>query len=153
MVHLADLPPSESAVLEKLECVPFDTQPWTTPPAQKERRIAMISSAGLLTRGDRPVPAGDNRYREIADDADANDILMSHVSVNFDRTGFMLDENVVLPRQRLHELAESGAFASVANTHYSFMGATEPRAMESNARKVAGQLKNDGVNTALLLPV
>jgi D-proline reductase (dithiol) PrdB len=78
---------------------------------------------------------------------------MSHVSTNFDRTGFQLDINMVLPLTRLAELAEQNVIDSVADFHYSFMGATEPTAMEAEARKVAGLLKGDKVNCALLVPV
>ena len=42
---------------------------------------------------------------------------------------------------------------SVADTHYSFMGATDPVQMESYAREVAGRLKQDGVDAAILSPV
>jgi D-proline reductase (dithiol) PrdB len=61
--------------------------------------------------------------------------------------------NVVLPLARLAELATQGAIGSVAATQYSFMGATDPRQMEQNARQVAGFLKQDRVDGVLLTPV
>ena len=42
---------------------------------------------------------------------------------------------------------------SVAATHYSFMGATDPVQMEPYARDVASRLKADGVDAVLLSPV
>ena len=78
---------------------------------------------------------------------------MTHVSVNFDRTGFQRDINVVYPLDRLRAMAADGAIGSVASTHYSFMGATDPRGMEANARAVAGRLKSDQVDAVLLTPV
>jgi len=42
---------------------------------------------------------------------------------------------------------------SVAETHYSFMGATDPREMEGAAREVAAHLKQDNVDAVLLPPV
>jgi len=78
---------------------------------------------------------------------------MDHVSVSHDRTGFQHDVNVVFPLERLQELAEAGEIGSVADFHYSFMGATNPNEMEPQVRKLAGILKADGVNTVVLAPV
>jgi hypothetical protein len=39
---------------------------------------------------------------------------------------FQEDWNVVFPLDRLNELAAEGTIGSVAATHYSFMGATDP---------------------------
>ena len=78
---------------------------------------------------------------------------MSHVSVNFDRTAFVRDINVVFPIERLQAMAAAGTISSVAAMHYSFMGASDPRGMEANARAVAGRLKSDNVDAVLLTPV
>jgi D-proline reductase (dithiol) PrdB len=78
---------------------------------------------------------------------------MSHVSTNFDRTGFQQDLNVIFPLDRLREMTERGEIGSVANFHYSFMGATEPEKMEQTVRKLASILKKDEVNSVLLVPV
>ena len=78
---------------------------------------------------------------------------MSHVSINFDRTGFQQDVNVAFPRQRMAELAADGTIGEVATTHYSFMGATDPKLMEEGARELAGRLKADNIDAVLLLPV
>jgi hypothetical protein len=49
---------------------------------------------------------------------------MSHVSVNFDRSGFFQDINCALPRDRLQELVDEGVVGAVSKEHFSFMGAT-----------------------------
>ena len=131
----------------------FDTQPWVRGSALAQRTISLVSTAGLILRGERPMAPLDTRYRVIPDAVDKNEILMSHVSVNFDRTGFQRDLEVVLPRRRLRELAERGEIGSVADHHYSFMGATEAKKLEPNARKLAGALHEAGVDTAVLVPV
>jgi D-proline reductase (dithiol) PrdB len=79
--------------------------------------------------------------------------LISHVSINFDRTGFQEDWNTVFPIDRLNELAAAGVIGSVADTHYSFMGAAEPDLIEPHARELAGHLKRDNVDAVLLPPV
>jgi D-proline reductase (dithiol) PrdB len=113
----------------------------------------MISTAGLHRRDDRPVGLGSNDYRVIPGEVKANDLVMSHVSTNFDRTGFQQDLNVLFPLDRLREMAEQGEIGSVADYHYSFMGATEPEKMEPAARNLASLMKDDGVNVVLLVPV
>jgi D-proline reductase (dithiol) PrdB len=65
----------------------------------------------------------------------------------------MRDSNVVFPLERLRTMAEAGEIGSVAATHFSFMGASDPCGMEANARAVAGRLKADRVDGALLTPV
>ena len=86
-------------------------------------------------------------------DTRPEDLLISHISINFDRTGFQEDWNVVFPLDRLRDLARERTICSVADTHYSFMGATDPVQMETNASEVAGRLKQDGVDAAILPPV
>jgi D-proline reductase (dithiol) PrdB len=78
---------------------------------------------------------------------------MSHISINFDRTGFQEDWNVAFPLDRLNELAADGVIGSVARTHYAFMGATDPVEMEPHARELAGRLKADRVDAVILSPV
>jgi D-proline reductase (dithiol) PrdB len=143
-----------------MACPVFDTHPWVSGPPLSQRRVALISTAGLHRRDDRPfaVTAGNARaiagdYRVIPHHIAANDLVMSHVSTNFDRTGFQQDWNVVFPLDRLHELAQEGVIASVAAFHYSFMGATEPRHMETAAHELSRLLHQDDVNAVLLVPV
>lgn len=153
MARLEDLPDSSVAVLTALPCPQFDTRPFVAGPPLDERRVAIVATSGLHRRGDRPFTLSAADYRIIPGDAAASDLVMSHVSVNFDRSGYRQDLNVVFPLDRLKELAEEGAIGSVADFHYSFMGATDPSAMAPTARHLAGLLKQDRVDAVLLVPV
>jgi D-proline reductase (dithiol) PrdB len=153
MVRMSDLPENVQTALSNVECPDFDSNPWVSGPPLKERRVAIVSSAGLLCRGDRPFPFGAKEYRVIPGDTAASDLLMSHVSSNFDRTGYQQDLNVIFPIDRLAELAAERVIDSVADFHYSFMGATRPDLLEPKARELAGLLKEDQVNAVLLVPV
>ena len=153
MVRLADLPPTKRESMQSFSCPTFATQPWVAAKPLRERTVTLISSAGLIVRGDRPLTPRDTRYRTIAHDLDANEILMSHVSVNFDRTGFQQDLNVVLPRGPLQSLADAGVIGAVSQNHYAFMGATEAHLLEPSARKLAAELHAQGVDSAVLVPV
>jgi D-proline reductase (dithiol) PrdB len=153
MVRLADLDEPERSHLGAIPCPDFTTRPWVAGPPLRERRVALVSTAALQHRADNPLLIGAGDYRVIADDTPDGDLVMGHVSTNFDRSGFEQDLNVVLPRDRLHELAEAGEIASVATYHYAFMGSTDPMQMEDAAHALAGHLKADGVDTVFLLPV
>lgn len=158
MARLEDLPEWDREHLLHLrdEAPRFETTPWVGGPPLERRRVALISTAALHRRGDRPFAggAGATEYRVIPADTTAADLVMSHISVNFDRSGFRQDLNVVLPLDRLSELAADGAIGSVADFHYSFMGAPWPATkFEPKARELAGLLKRDRVDAAVLIPV
>lgn len=155
MVRLADLPEWDRInKLEKVkELTGFEARPWVKAPPLAQCRIAIVTTAGVHRRGDRPFGPGATDYRIIPGNTRASDLVMSHQSVNFDRTGFQEDHNVAFPIDRLNELAGGKVIGSVADLHYSFMGATQIRQLESKARELAGLLKDDQVDAVLLTPV
>jgi D-proline reductase (dithiol) PrdB len=153
VTRLTDLPPAQAKRLAELDCPDFTTRPWVTGSPLSQRRVAIVSSAGLVVRGENPFRGRDAYYRVIPADTKPDDLLISHISINFDRTGFQEDWNVVFPVDRLRELAAEGMIGSVAATHYSFMGATDPVPMEPYARELASRLKRDRVDAAILPPV
>ena len=153
MARLNTLPEPMRSHLADLPCPTFDTRPWMTGPPLSRRRVAIISTAGLHRREDRPFEGMTGDYRVIPSTCTPKDLVMTHISTNFDRTGFVRDWNVVFPLDRLHELAADHHIGSVAEFHYSFMGAADPGAMEQAAGRLAGLLKGDQVDAALLVPV
>ena len=153
MARLDEFPEAYRKHLLKVACPKFDETPFVRGPRLAQRRVAIISSAGLYVRGDRPFTSIASDYRIVPGDVTANDLLMSHISVNYDRSGFQQDWNVVFPIDRLRELAERGQIGSVADFHYSFMGAVGPEQLESSAGELAELLRRDGVTAALLIPV
>ena len=154
MVRFQKLDAGERKVLENLNRPTFENQPWVKGPPLSKRRIAIISTAGLHQREDRPFTRepGDY-YRIIPGDVKSDNLIMSHVSVNFDRSGFYQDWNVVFPIDRLRELVKDKVIGSIASFHYSFMGADDPMRWEQPARHLAGLLKKDNVDAVLLVPV
>ena len=153
MVRLADIPEPERSLLADLNCPHYaDTAP-TTPVVASQRHVAIVSTAGFIVRGERPMLSSETGYRAIAATVDDSDILCSHVSTNFDRTGFQQDLNVMLPRDRLRELEQQGVIGKAADTHYAFMGATSPEKLEDKARELGRSMLALGVNTVVLAPV
>jgi len=155
MVRLSDLPDWDRRnKLDKLkELTGFDARPWVKPPPLSRCRVAIVTTAGLHRRNDRPFGPSATDYRIIPGDTAAADLVMSHQSVNFDRTGFQEDHNVVFPIDRLNELAARGVIGSVAAYHYSFMGATQISRLRARAHELAPLLKQDRVDAVLLTPV
>lgn len=153
MARLADLPDAIRPHIAGLECPIYQRDPYVSGPALSERRVAIISTAGLSRRGDRHYSYDADDYRIIPGSTPSADIVMSHISSNFDRTGFQRDYNIAFPLDRLREMAADGEIGSVGDYHYSFMGSTHPDRMEATARHLAGLLKSDNVDAAILIPV
>ena len=154
MVRLRDLPEYERRHLASKSFPPFPTQPWVRGPALAERRVALVTTAGLHRRDDRHFSRRSGDYRVLPGELEGRDLIMSQGSVNFDRTGFQQDINVVFPIDRMRDLARDGVIHSLASDHYSFMGAgIDPYGLEAPARQVAARLKADGVNAVFLTPV
>lgn len=154
MARLEQIPELERKTLENLECPTFEDHPWVDGPPLNQRRVAIISTAGLHKKDDRAFSfdAAD-AYRLIPGDIKAGDLVMSHVSANFDRSGYQQDWNIMFPLDRLNEFKDQGLIGSVASFHYSFMGANDPVPMEPKAREVARLLLKDKVDAVLLVPV
>lgn len=153
MARLTDFDDLGRDYYERMPMPSFTTTPWAVAKPIHQARIAMISTAGLQRRGDRPFAIDSADYRLIPGDVAAADLVMSHISTNFDRTGFQEDHNVVLPIDRLNDLVRSAEVGAAASVHYSFMGATHPDKLERTARTLAGLLKRDKVDAVLLIPV
>ena len=133
-------------------CLLPDDTPWT--PLRKplnEARLAIVTTAGLHLRGDRPFTGGDQTYRALPTAAPARDLLLSHTSIGFDRTGIQRDLNLVYPLDRLRELVE-GALGSVGPTGYSFLGAQRSLdgILNDAGPAVARRLRDEDVDAVLL---
>ncbi len=153
MARPEDIPqPTRDTVLN-LPCPVFDTSPFVSGPPLSQRRFAILSSAALIRRGDKPFPFGSGECRFIPATTPASDLLISHVSINFDRSGWQRDINVVYPIDRLRELAAAGEIGGVADTHYTVMGSTDPSAMEEAVNQIEGQLRQERIDSILLSPV
>lgn len=152
-MHLHEMPDAARTALVNQELPEFEPTPCAPGPALRERRIAIITTAGLHRSADTPFTPGLGEYRIIPSDIDMDDLVMSHVSTNFDRTGYIQDLNLVFPIERLCELAAERAIGSVAKYHYAFMGATPPTAMQAVAADLAANLAEDGVDGLILAGV
>ena len=154
MARLETIPLHEREMMETLDCSGFESRrPWVSGTPLNKRRVTLVSTAALNLRSDKVYQRDETAFRVIPGNVNAGDVVMSHSSVNFDRTGFQQDLNVCFPLQRLHELAAEGVIGSVANFHFTVSGAPSPHDLEASARAMARAMKNDHVDTVLLVPI
>ncbi len=155
MVRLEKLSEEDREIMQKiaLTCPSFETHPWVNGPPLSQRRVAIISTAGLHGRHDRPFPMDpDDFYRVIPGNVQSNDLVMSQPSPGMDSTGYQRDWNVVFPLDRLREMAAEGIIGSLADFHYSYHTSNVNERNTEPIREIAGLLKKDNVDAVLLLP-
>lgn len=119
-----------------------------------ESRVAVVTTAGLHLRADRPFGPADPSYRRIPSSSRGEELLQSHSSIGFDRTAVMADVNVVLPLDRLREFVSERRIGALGPAFYSFMGAQrDPLAtLAAAAAEVADLLLADDVDVVVLTP-
>ena len=159
MPRLEHLPETARNTILTFPAQVNDATPWTPLRWPLSRtRVALVTTAGLHVRGDKPFISDhktpDQSYRRLPSAAPAAEIVQSHSSIGFDRSGIQRDLNVTYPVDRLRELQERGAIGSLAESNYSFMGAlrTWDVLEGETGPQVAGRLKRDGVDVVLLTP-
>jgi len=156
MVRLSDLHEAEATHMRaRAEAMrPVDPAPWITPKPLGEATIAIVSTAGLHRRSDAPFVLGAVDYRLLPGDVDFADVVVSHISTNFDRSALQQDPNIWFPLDRLREMAADSEIGGVSDWHYSFMGAQpNHQALAATGEEVGRLLAADGVDVALLVPV
>ena len=156
MVRLSDLHPVEAEHLSMRALAMPAVGPgeWITPRPLDQATVAIVSTAGLHRRIDPPFTVGSLDYRLIPGDTEFDDLVLSHISVNFDRSAFGQDPNIVFPIDRLREFASSGEIGGVARWHYSFMGAMpDPSQCEKAGEEIGRLMAQDGVDIAFLVPI
>ena len=137
--------------------------PWT-PPSKPltESTVALVSSAGLALKTDRPFDQegerrnpwwGDPSYRILPLTATGNDVRLYHMHV--DPRLAEEDLNTFFPLQRLLELGEAGEIGCPAANHYSFMGyVLQPQVLlQESVPAMIQHMRQDGVDVVVLVPV
>jgi D-proline reductase (dithiol) PrdB len=133
--------------------------PWA--PLRKpvaEATVALVTTAGVHGKWHEPFemedPDGDPSFRAIPAHAPRADLTITHKY--YDHAAADRDLNVVLPIDRLQELAAEGLVGGVAPRCYGFMGHIHGRhlttLLQESAPEVARRLKSDGAEAVVLTP-
>jgi D-proline reductase (dithiol) PrdB len=153
MPRLEQLSEIQRKTLLMHPCLLNDTAPWTPLAKPLARaRLALVTTAGLHVRGDQPFTGGEQGYHTIPSDTPARDILLSHTSIGFDRSGIQRDLNLVFPVDRMRELVQAGELGSLTSSFYSFLGAqrTYDGILQESGPEVARKLREDDVDVVFL---
>ena len=137
--------------IERLTMPEIESPSWTSPASADTRRVAVVSTAAVSRRGDKPFSWHARDYRVIP--KDERDLVMTHIAVEYDRTAWQQDLNAIMPLDRLEEMASAGEIGSVAKEHYTFLGSSDPAEMKRYVADVAVRMRADDVNTVFLIPV
>jgi D-proline reductase (dithiol) PrdB len=136
--------------------------PWT--PLSKpleECTVALVSSAGLALKNDRPFNQegerqnpwwGDPSFRILPRTTKAEDVKLYHLHISPHLVE--QDLNTLFPLQRLLELEHCGEIGQAASNHYSYMGyILQPQVLLSESvPSMIRQLKQDKVDIVLMVP-
>ncbi|MEW6554131.1 MAG: glycine/sarcosine/betaine reductase selenoprotein B family protein [Actinomycetota bacterium] len=130
--------------------------PWRKPLA--EARVSLITTAGVHLAEQEPFDTGaalgDSSYRPVPSGCDVRSLCISHTHFPLERA--QADINVILPIERLRELAGEGVIASVGEHHYCFGFDLHVKELvdpaTGTAHEIARALRDDGVDVVLLTP-
>jgi D-proline reductase (dithiol) PrdB len=153
MARLEDINPATRNSIIGAECPEIAGEPFVNGPPLSERKIAILSSAALYPRGGSPLLHTSGDYLELPASLPNSEILMSHVSINYDRTGWQRDINVIYPIDRMRELADEGIIGAVSDVNFTVLGATDPATMVESVESIAARVKRDQIDSVLLSPV
>jgi D-proline reductase (dithiol) PrdB len=117
-------------------------------------RLAIVTTAGLHRRDDRPFGPGEQTVRVIPADTPSSEIVQSHTSLGFDRVPIMRDLNITFPIDRLHELVARGELGGLGPNNYSVMGALRDtvRIEAETGPEIGRRLRDEGVDAVLITP-
>lgn len=150
MVRLAEMPAVGRGFIERLTMPEIESPAWTSRASADTRRVAVVSTAAVSRRGDKPFSWHARDYRVIP--KDERDLVMTHIAVEYDRTAWQQDLNAIMPLDRFEEMASAGEIGSVAKEHYTFLGSSDPAEMKRYVAEVADRMRADDVNTVFLIP-
>jgi D-proline reductase (dithiol) PrdB len=127
---------------------------FVQPPVLADARVAIVTTGGLHTTDEGAWEAGDQSFRILR--GETGELVLGHRSPNYDRLGFLQDPNVILPVDRLVELADDGTIGSVAEQHISFQGGQGGNLSTitlDSGPAAAKVLSADDVDVVLITPV
>lgn len=164
--QVAGYQPSESPSRWQYSDRPFAPLPKPL----SESRVGLLTSSGHFVAGDDPEPFGvknmtqreaEQRINAFLKDApilsaiprDTPDDQLVVRHGGYDIRSAQRDSNVAFPRDGLVAAEEAGRIGELAETLYSFPGATAQGRIKQLAPQWADQLTSDEIDVLLLVPV
>jgi D-proline reductase (dithiol) PrdB len=159
MALLKDLPPELRTFVEMYAWRRNDPVPWTEPrKALSASRVGLVFMA-CMTMPDQPPfhaeePDFDPSIRIVPSRTDPRELVNTYPGQAFDHSVLSADPNVIIPLDRLHEMAERGEIAGVTARAVSLCGhLPHPQALiDETAPAIARLFADDGADVVLLVP-
>lgn len=141
------------AMTADIDTPDFSETAFTTPVPLAEATVAVVTTAALHHPEQEDFSGNDAGYRVL--DGTRRDYQLGHWSPNFDTIGFAYDMNVVMPLDRLDELAERGVIGKVADQHLAYAGNQfDLSAIQMDTGPAGAKwMKEQGIDVVLLTPV
>lgn len=130
-------------------------------PFEKElsrTRVGLVTTTGVYIEGQEPFDVdaalGDSTFRVIPSDVDVSILRIAHT--HYPHARAERDINVIFPIERLRELVEEKAVASLASDFFSYgfdlhvKELMDPKT--GSVHEIARALKDEGVDVVLITP-
>jgi len=159
MATMEELPQGVRDFVRAYQWHRIDPVPWAevhTPIS--EARVGLVVTACMVNPGDPPFdaeqPDNDSSIRIVRADADPAELLNTFPGQAFDHAGLETDANLLVPIDRLREMAEAGNIGELAPRVISLCGhITKPRRLiEFTAPEIARVFTEDEADVVLLVP-
>ena len=159
MATMAELPPEVRDFVRVYQWHRIDPVPWADARVPLDRaRLGLVATACMTNPGDPPFnaeqPDNDPSIRVVDVDADPACLVNTFAGQAFDHSGLEADANLLVPLDRLREMAGAGEIGALSPRTVSLCGhLPKPRTlMQSTAPEVARMFAEDAADAVLLVP-
>jgi len=159
MAFMSDLDPGTRAFLDVYQWQRIDPVPWAVPSAAPgDLQVGLVAMA-CMKMPDQPhfvglETGGDPTPRIVSADVDPARLVNDFPGQNFDHAGLAADANLLVPIDRMHELAEAGVIGGIAPRVVSMCGhiTKTRRLIDETAPAIARLFADDDAGAVLLVP-
>ncbi len=159
MATVEELPPDVRAFVQMYKWHRIDPVPWALPALPlSQSRVGLVATACMVGDGQPPFvaeqPENDPSIRVVPSGMDPADLINTFPGQAFDHAGLSADANLLVPLDRLRELAAAGKIGELAPRTVSLCGhiAKPKRLIEDSAPEIARLFRDDAVDVVLLVP-
>ena len=157
MAKISELPAGVRAFVSSYGWQHIDPVPWAVPAKRLNvSRIGLVVTACMTLSDQAPFqaeqPENDASIRVVPSQTDPDALVNTFAGQAFDHAGLRADANLLVPLDRLHELAAAGEIGEVSPRTVSLCGhLPKPRKlMRETAPEVAQMFVEDGADAVLL---
>ncbi len=159
MARIEELPPKVRTFVETYAWQRIDPVPWAEPRKPlTESRVGLVVAACMTMPGQPPFeadkPGNDPSVRIVPSVTDPDTLVNTYPAQAFDHAGLRADANLLVPLDRLREMAVAGEIGALGPRTVSLCGhITKPDVlMAETAPGVARLFEDDKADVVMLVP-